>query len=64
MDDATWKLLNCKAVAHIYMGVSDEVFGNIKGFTSGHEVLSKLKTMYESTIAVNQVLLMTSLIAV
>mgnify|MGYP002775563566 CR=1 FL=1 len=64
MDDATWKLLNRKAVAHIYIWVSDEVFGNIKGLTCGHEVLSKLKTMYESTIAVKQVLLMTSLIAV
>ena len=47
MDDATWKLLNHKAVAHIYMAVSDEVLGNIKGLTSGHEVWSKLKTMYE-----------------
>ena len=55
MDDATWKLLNCKEVAHIYMAVSDEVLGNIKGLTSGHEVWSKLKTMYESTTTVNQV---------
>ena len=38
MDDATWKLLNHKAIAHIYMAVSDEVLGNIKGLTSGHEI--------------------------
>ena len=63
MDDATWKLLNCKEVAHIYMAVSDEVLGNIKGLTSGHEVWSKLKTMYESTTVVNQVHLMRRLMA-
>ena len=63
MDDATWKLLNRKVVAHIYMAVSDEVLGNIKGLTSGHEIQSKLKTMYESTTAVNQVHLMRRLIA-
>ena len=40
MDDATWKLLNHKAVAHIYMTVLDEVLGNIKGLTSGHGVWS------------------------
>ena len=37
MNDATWKLLNCKEVAHIYMAVSGEVLGNIKGPTSVHE---------------------------
>ena len=51
MDNATWKLLNRKAVAHIYMAVSDEVLRNIKGLTSGHEVWSKMKTMYKSTFS-------------
>ena len=45
------------------MAVSDEVLGNIKGLTSGHEVWSKLKTMYESTTTVNQVQLMGRVIA-
>ena len=58
MDDATWKLLNRNVVVHIYMAISGEVLGNIKELTSGDEVWSKSKTMYESTIAVNQVLLM------
>ena len=55
MDDATWKLLNRKVVAHIYMAVLDKVLGDIKGLASGHEVWSKLKTMYESTTTVNLV---------
>ena len=49
IDDATWKLLNRKAVAQIQMVVTD-----ITGLTSGHEVWSKLKTMYESASVVNQ----------
>ena len=57
IDDATWKLLKRKAVAHIYMAVQ------IKGLTSGHEVWSKLKSMYESTTTVNQVQLMGRVIA-
>ena len=40
-----WKLLNSKAVAHIYMAVSEEVLGNIWGLTSVHEVWSKLAVM-------------------
>ena len=57
---------NCsivKAVAHIYMTVSDEVLGNIKGLTSSHDEWSKLKTMYKSTTAVNQACMMRRLIA-
>ena len=61
MDDVAWKLLNCKAFAHIYMAVSDEVLGNIKGLTSSHVVWSKL-TMYDSTTVVNQAHLMRRLI--
>mgnify|MGYP000535927782 CR=1 FL=1 len=38
MDDATWKRLNHKIVAHIYMVVVNEVLGHIKGMTNGHEV--------------------------
>ena len=41
LDVATWKLLNRKANAHIYIVVSDEASGNIKGLTNGHEVWSK-----------------------
>ena len=47
MDDVTWKLINRKVVAHIYMAVLDKVLGDIKGLASGHEVWSKLKTMYD-----------------
>ena len=47
MDDATWKLLNHKAVAHIYIAVSD-IKGLTSGLTSGHEAWSKMKSMYES----------------
>ena len=57
IDDATWKLLNRKAVAQIQMVVTD-----ITGLTSGHEVWSKLKSMYESTTGVNQVHLMRRLL--
>ena len=51
MNDATWKLPNRKAAAHIYMTVSDELLGNIEKLTNGHVVWSKLKTMYESTMS-------------
>ena len=45
-----------------FKAVSDEFLGNIKRLTSGHEVWSKLKTVYESTTAMNQVQLMRRLI--
>ena len=55
-------MLNGKVVAHIYMTISNKVLEDIKGMTSGHEVWSKLKTMYESTTVVNQGNLMRRLI--
>ena len=49
MDEAIWKQLTHKAVAHIYTAVLYEDLGDIKELKNAHDIWTKLKILYEST---------------
>ena len=58
-----WNTLNNKVIMYIKMVVSNESLIDIKGLTTAHQVLEKLKTTYENNTPVNQVHLMRKLVS-